>query len=289
MFTHDLDRGRAGYAFFQGWLAELADILFPRKCMTCGVCFRYRKAPLENGIPAVPKNDYGFGSRMAPFFCPSCREGFIAADTPLCTVCGVVFKSREGLDHVCGACEKKTRYYTRARAAGIYDGPLLWAIRKLKYHGQVGLARPLGQILRDAWLHWWPPDGSAGSIDVILPVPLHPKKLRQRGFNQSVLLIWGWGRTGPGAAPIQDRMPFIDFKTLVRTRHTPPQAALGRSGRRKNLLGAFAVTDPNRIKNRSLLLVDDVMTSGETVEACAATLMEAGAGRVAVLTLARVP
>lgn len=280
----DLWRKKYFVRFSMRVASEVSEVLFPGKCIRCGLCFRrpgyeerFRKPSMEE------VGDYGFGRRMAPFFCPSCRGGFQKADEPFCTVCGTVFESGYGPSHVCGECEKRRPSYNKARACGIYEGPLLWAIRKLKYHAEVGLAVPLGKILQETWRRWW----TQNAIDMIVPVPLHPRKMRQRGFNQSYLLVKDWGKWAAAAKEGQERSPSIDLKALSRARHTKPQATLRREDRKKNLVGAFTVADPGRVRQRNILLVDDVMTSGATVDICAKTLLEAGAERVDVLTLAR--
>ena len=263
---------------------EISEALFPRKCMSCGQCFRHRRDKEHFQNSAKDKTlDYGFSQLMAPFFCRSCRDGFQTVEEPVCTVCGILFESRNGINHVCKKCGQKRPSYDKARAAGIYEGPLLWAVRKLKYHQEVGVALPLGKILQESFRRWWP----QSSVDMVIPVPLHPKKMRQRGFNQTFIMIKEWGKRDMGALNESGPLPSIDLKALVRIRYTKPQAALSREERRKNLLGAFTVPDPDRIRHRNILLVDDVMTSGETVDICAKTLLKAGAARVDVLTLAR--
>ena len=124
-------------------------------------------------------------------------------------------------------------------------------------------------------------------MEIVLPVPLHPKKMRQRGFNQSFLLIKDWEKIRFRDHSPHGQGPIIEKNVLARTQYTQPQASLSLPERRRNLREAFQVTDPDRIRNRHLLLVDDVMTSGGTVESCARTLLKAGARRVDVLTLAR--
>ncbi len=114
--------------------------------------------------------------------------------------------------------------------------------------------------------------------DLILPVPLHPQRLRERGFNQALLL-------GRACFPEQSRI--INVNLLVRRRATVPQTRLSGTERRKNLASAFTVTCPDSLKNKKILLIDDVFTTGSTVHECAATLRRAGAARIEIFTLAR--
>ncbi len=194
--------------------------------------------------------------------------------SPLCSRCGIVFKSREGQDHLCGRCLERPGAFTRARAVGIYDQSLRAAVQALKFNAMVQLAPSLGRLLRHAYRHHWP----VGDIDLIAPVPLHPRRFRQRGFNQSYLLIADWRSTG-GAMVVRD--------LLDRHRDTQPQTGLDRRQRRININRAFSIRRPGQSAGRRVLLVDDVLTTGATVEACARVLLKDGARRVDVLTLAR--
>jgi ComF family protein len=157
---------------------------------------------------------------------------------------------------------------------GIYDQSLRRAIHALKFDAMVSLAPPLGhQLVRAFRAHW--PDGD---IDLIAPVPLHRRRLRQRGFNQAFLLIAGW--------PVSGAVPIVR-DLLVRLRATRPQTGLDRRQRRVNIKNAVAVRRPGQSTGRRVLLVDDVLTTGATADACARMLLRDGASRVDVLTLAR--
>jgi ComF family protein len=123
-------------------------------------------------------------------------------------------------------------------------------------------------------------------IDLIIPVPLHRKRLRQRGFNQAYLLVSNWGRI-TGKMNLRSADVAIEKKMLFRRRHTAPQTGLGRAERKHNIKKAFGITEPAKINNKRLLLVDDVYTTGATVNECAEVLLKNGAERVDVLTLAR--
>jgi ComF family protein len=148
------------------------------------------------------------------------------------------------------------------------------AIHRLKYGGKTALARPLGALARATFCQSW----NAGSIDLLLPVPLHMKRLRQRGFNQAYLVNKKWAA--------QEGIPFDGF-ALSRSRWTEPQTTLARAERRKNVRGAFSLLHPDGVKGQRILLVDDVFTTGATVNECARVLMKGGARWVDVLTLAR--
>jgi ComF family protein len=148
------------------------------------------------------------------------------------------------------------------------------AIHAFKYGKKVSLSRPLAALARQTFLQFWDTD----TIDLLVPVPLHLERLRERGFNQTHLLIRRWAKL--------DQIPF-DGLVLSRTRWTEPQTALSRKERQENIKGAFAVENPEKIEGRRIVLVDDVYTTGSTVNECARVLMAAGAEFVDVLILAR--
>jgi len=148
------------------------------------------------------------------------------------------------------------------------------AIHFLKYEKKTALAKPLSLLARKAFFQSW----GAESIDLLVPVPLHVRRLRERGFNQAYLLARRWTRQ-EGIA--------LDGLNLHRHRRTQPQTTLSRADRQKNIRGAFALRHPERIQRQKILLVDDVYTTGATVNECARVLMDGGAEFVDVLTLAR--
>jgi len=210
----------------------------------------------------------------APYFCGSCREGLIPIASPFCSICGLPFVSREGEEHICSECLLEKRYFRKARAFGVYGGHLMEAIHLLKYGKKTCLAQPLGVLAKETFFHFWDTD----AMDLLVSVPLHIKRLRERGFNQAHLMIWKWAK--------REGIPF-DGLALSRTRWTEPQTTLARTERRKNVRGAFSLRQPERIKGERILLVDDVFTTGATVNECARVLTRAGAAFVDVLTLAR--
>lgn len=177
----------------------------------------------------------------------------------------------------CRRCAADPPPFAGARAALAYGGPIAESILRLKHGGRSDLARPLGRALLKAIA----PD--LARLDAILPVPLHPRRLRQRGYNQAIELVRG----ARAVAPRHPRWPPLWVSTLTRIRDTP---ALGRHSpleRRALVEGAFAVSRPAEVRGRRLLVVDDVMTTGATLSGCARALVEAGATEVHVATLAR--
>jgi ComF family protein len=154
-----------------------------------------------------------------------------------------------------------------------FTGPARAALHALKYDGEQRLAGPLGELLAARWRR----AGAGGEL--LVPVPIHPDRRRERGFNQAALLAGEAGRAL--------RVPVVE--ALVRGQATDAQHGLGRGARRRNVGRAFSLTPAaaNRIRGRWIVLIDDVVTTGATLTACAAVLVEAGAGAVAGLTVAR--
>jgi ComF family protein len=181
-------------------------------------------------------------------------------------------------DALCGLCRKIQPPFAKAAAYGSYDGALRGLLYLLKYEQVRPAARVLGNMLADAIASLGIQSPEAGII--VVPVPLHPRKLRQRGFNQSqVIARAALARIGPQMS--------LNPKVLKRLRETRSQTGLTRHQRRENIRGAFGVFQPQSIEGREILLVDDVFTTGTTVSECARVLRRAGASKIWVATVAR--
>lgn len=152
-----------------------------------------------------------------------------------------------------------------------FEGVLREALHQLKYRGRTVLAEPLGDLMAAYWIQ------HPLSADVVVPVPLHAARLRERGYNQAALLARALAR--------RVGLP-LDERTLIRQRATASQVDLDVSRRKENVRGAFCCSD-RTLAGRRVLLVDDVCTTGATLEACAVALYEGGARSVQALTLAR--
>ncbi len=156
------------------------------------------------------------------------------------------------------------------RTATRYDGPVADTIKKFKYEGYFGLAQPLGSLMLLAWRRWQHP------VDLVIPVPLHAARQRERGYNQSELLAQVMKR---------DLKWQVEPAALKRVRRTRPQVGLNSAERRANVRGAF-VTEPTLVEGRRILLIDDVHTTGATLGAAADVLLAAGANSVSAYCLA---
>ena len=188
-----------------------------------------------------------------------------------CRCCAQPFPSATS-SHLCGVCLQRPPSFSIVHAVGIYQGSLKEAVHKLKYRSQLTLAQPLGQLLSESITA----AGNAFAPHRIIPVPLHPGRLRQRGYNQALEV----------ARPIARQLAIpLDTTLLQRIRKTPPQQGLSAVERRSNLRNAFAVT--SRAPALKILLVDDVMTTGETVRECCRTLLAGGVDEVQVAVVGR--
>jgi ComF family protein len=260
------------------------EAIYPPLCCVCGHLFDAPPISSDPGLTgAGPPGSDLFAGIMARQMCPDCAASFVTADSPLCLTCGAAFASRNTTDHVCGECRRVPKYFQSARAAGIYEQSLMTALQRLKYSGRTELAGPLGVLLLAAFLKWF----DATAVDLVTPVPLYRRKQRQRGFNQAWLLIRNWCRPEKEGRIFFPRSKLCR-NLLLRTRMTRSQTTLSRQERLDNVRGAFVLSDSADVQGQSVLLVDDVYTTGATVNECARVLTAGGAARVDILTAARV-
>lgn len=203
--------------------------------------------------------------KTAPI-CTECWQGILPHNGPGCQKCGKPFVS--GISTTCSDCIQSEPAFKIAKSFGPYKGTLRKAINLFKYHGITRLATPLSEIMHRTGIP---------SVDAVIPVPLYKKRLKQREFNQSALLA---KRTAEHLG-IQ-----FSHDCLVKIRDTTPQVGMNSKDRLKNIKKAFIIKDSSVIRNRNILLVDDVFTTGATVRECSGMLKKAGAQNVYVRTLA---
>lgn len=206
--------------------------------------------------------------------CRECWEGLAPRRGPACLCCGRFFEGA-GEDHLCRRCLERVPAYTVHRSCGRYDGVLRDLILLFKYGRVSALGRPLALFAAAALEA---EDGLWQGADGLVPVPLHRKRKRERGFNQSQVLARELARVR-GLEVVEG--------ALVRVRNVPPQTSLEAAGREANVRGAFAVKRRARVEGRVLVLVDDVFTTGSTLGECGLALKRGGAREVRALTLAQ--
>jgi competence protein ComFC len=230
------------------------------------------------------------GLLVFPSFCHICREPLEAAGEKIvcgaclsrlvprrgasCTRCGRFYQG-SAEDHLCGRCLGEAPAFSLHRSCGAYGGALKDVILLYKYRKYAPLSRPLARYA-DECLAGEP--GLWEGAEFLVPVPLHPSRRRERGFNQARLL----------ARDLAARRGLAVLAgSLVKTRNAPAQAGLGAADRERNVRRAYAVRRPARVAGRTLILVDDVTTTGATIRECAKVLKEAGAKDVRAITLAQ--
>ena len=240
-------------------LRHIVNIIYPGICKLCG--------------------DTVSGDAVTSCFCNTCWEGIKWFDSPCCPRCGLPYPSMESLSnscqaheaHLCSSCHKNPPHFDSAISAGPYEGTLSEAIKLFKYKKKIHIGKALAHSII---LH----DPPLIKGDYIIPVPLHPRRLREREFNQSAIIALLLGRR-LGIPLLTD--------VLIRHRHTKPQVELDMMERSENIRGVFTVKNGEKIAGKYILLIDDVMTTGSTVNECSRMLKENGASRVYVVTIAR--
>lgn len=206
--------------------------------------------------------------KAGELLCVDCLKNFPRLHEPLCQRCGRPVSESQP---VCPSCRLWSPSLTQLRAAVPYTGPVPDIVHKLKYDGLFALAKPLAELMAESWPNWQAP------VDLMLPVPLHPKRKKKRGYNQAELLT----RHLHGVLGVSR-----DPQALRRVRDTRPQVDLSREDRLTNVVGAFAAVR-ERVEGRNILLVDDVCTTGSTISEAANALLGAGAETVSGYCLAR--
>ena len=219
--------------------------------------------------PACPLCGHTFVREEKGVFCSACLTGFKPLSDAHCPTCALPFAGISNSSHLCGRCTLHPPAYEKVYAVGLYDQSLRHAIHQFKYNRRVGLDRSLGVLLDRAV------DRNL-SIDLVVPVPLSHQRLQQRSYNQALLLAREFSRI---------RQLSVASNFLVKSRETKSQQGLSAVQRGKNLRGAFQLRGD--VSGMTVLLVDDVMTTGATVEACSQILSAGGAKSVYVAVIGR--
>ncbi|MBC7286719.1 MAG: ComF family protein [Armatimonadetes bacterium] len=236
--------------------SEIVDLLYPPRCAICGT-----------------------DSRLA--FCQECLSNIYPIEEPFCRRCNVPFPESVPGPALCSECKRSRTRLIAVRSAGLHAGTLRTAVLKFKFHGERRLAHSLAELMYQTVLA--EADRQDGMpvdrIQALVPAVLHPRRRRWRGFDQSVALaralsgLWG--------------IPVL--LALRRQRETVPQVGLEPAQRRRNLEGAFVLNPGMRVEGLTVAVIDDVFTTGATLEACASALARAGAVAVYGFTVTRTP
>jgi ComF family protein len=238
------------------WRDRLLHLLLPAPCLACGTPLPAARA---GAVPTLG-------------LCPLCRARLRPLPASVCAVCCLPL-SAAGLPPgwPCQACRDERPSFERLLALWSYEEPLTAVIQALKFRRLDYLGRHLGEALAVRFA------AQLGKIDLVVPVPLHWRRRIRRGYNQAERM----------ACPLARELGLPVVPLLRRIRSTPPQSLLGRAARVANLRRAFHAPDPARLRGRHLLLVDDIATTGATLEAAAGVLRAAGAAAVTAVTAGR--
>jgi len=234
----------------------ILNLVFPESCFICAT-------------PVSRQQDCGI--------CDTCWEKALQLriQEPWCPSCGLPFQNFEpGEVHLCSDCILRPPPFSGARSFGYYAAELSRIVQYLKFRHRQSLVGLLSPLLASTFFDCW----ERKEFDVVVPVPLHPKRRRERGFNQAALL----GRSLAGHIAV----PFLEH-ALARIRHTAAQVGLTDPERLRNVRGAFQCRGRQAVAGRCVLLIDDVMTTGATAASATEALLEGSALRVSVLTVAR--
>lgn len=208
------------------------------------------------------------------FICKGCFNSISFISHPVCVRCGKPFLTETTRDHVCGSCLTQEPSFNLVRALGKYEGALKNIIQNFKYKQKFSMVN-LFNLLLD---HRHNQAITFSSYDLLIPVPLHKSRLRQRGFNQTVIL--------GNILKKKYHLP-LRANILQRTTHTPPQVTLPVKERKANMRNVFKVNEPGSVEGKTILLLDDVYTTGATMNECARILKKSGASRVDGFVIAR--
>ncbi|MCK5543273.1 MAG: ComF family protein [Desulfobacterales bacterium] len=266
--------------FIKKIFALIVDLFFPLKCLKC-----------QKIILKIDQN-YQIGDQVCKsyskdlfgkYFCQDCITlSYELFEPPFCKRCGKKFEHKFIKNHFCEDCLKISNSFRKVRAGARYSGIIKESIQLFKYQKKLALVDPLGKIIFSGFVEYFKPS----EIDVIMPVPLHISKLKQRGFNQAFLVVKNFKKM------LEKNNIFlpmnIDLYSLKRVKKTDPQTNYSVLQRKENVKNAFKVVISEKIKNKRILLVDDVYTTGATSSEAARKLLEAGALTVDVLVIARV-
>ncbi len=209
------------------------------------------------------------GLESVPYMCETCWHDIPLIEPPWCEMCGI-----PNTEDVCNECATTPPPYGKLRTIAFYESALQQAVHLFKFEKRTSLAKPLAQLT----IEHFPDDCDIAEYDFILPIPIHKKRLRERGFNQATLIANEIAKT-TGIQVVTD--------ALVRYRNTSPQSSLDREARQTNIVGAFELQKKEVVRNKRILVLDDVYTTGATVREAVKVLWDADPAEIDVLTLAR--
>jgi ComF family protein len=239
---------------FAGLFKGLRELIYPKTCLAC-----------KSRIPAQDKEE---------FICSACQTKIEKNFPPFCVSCGRKLEKKALSKNICANCSKKNLEFDRAFSPCVYTGVVKTLIHEFKYNGKDYLSKPLAGLISDFIKEY---DLPIEDLDMIIPIPLHKSKAREREFNQAELLAENLGETFHKQ---------VANGLLKRHKQTRTQTTLKEELRFSNVKNSFSLNQPQAVKDKHILLVDDVLTTGATSSEAARILKSAGANLVFVITLA---
>ncbi|MBM3248873.1 MAG: ComF family protein [Candidatus Omnitrophica bacterium] len=231
------------------------DLVYPNNCINCKT--------------AILDKDYEFS------LCQDCWQSIENNLPPFCSKCGLHLEDIDTRIDLCKDCQKRELYFDKAFSVFAFEGMAKELIHKFKYSNKTMLAKVFAKMIFDFAMNFNIP---LDSYDIMLPVPLHSTRLREREYNQCEIL----------ARQLQKFFPLeLSTKDVKRIKNTKSQITLDKASRWKNVEGVFKTTNEYAFKDKSVLVVDDLMTTGSTASELAKTLKDSGAKTVSVLTIAK--
>ena len=238
-------------------MKRILEVFFPEKHI-CFMCEDYGKDIKQN-------------------LCSICREKLVFIKKSSCSICSRKIETHEEIDSIikCTECIRRPHYYTRSVSPLSYEKDIKRAIYNFKYNDKQHMYKLFGKLMIESII-----ENDLEYLDVVVPIPLHKDRERKRGFNQAELI----------ARYISVHLKLeLDTKNLTRETHTKAQNKLDSSQRRRNISGAFNLKDKQAFLSKKVLLIDDIYTTGSTVDECSRLLLEHGADKIFVSTLAVTP
>lgn len=252
----------------------MKELIYPDICIVCGNFFNKKDLKSINILREVIFKDI-----FSDILCPDCIKK-ISTPEDICIKCGRAVNHGNCSGAVCGNCLESKWHFNIIRSSFLLDGVILDLVKMLKYKDKAFLAKKMSWFMVKTYLESF----GDNVHDIFMPIPMHKNKLRKRGYNQTMILALEILKKAKNKSVL---FPELKKNILMKKANTQPQTGLNFHMRKSNLKRAFRVKDFSSLINKSVLLIDDVVTTGATIDECAKNLLDAGAKKVDAITFAR--
>lgn len=254
----------------------MKNLIYPDICLICGTFFSITKKPL-NYIPTYAR----FEDLFVNFLCQKCLKNYSKIDKPYCKKCGRPVIAGKNNELICGACQEVPPYFSKHRSCFLFKDSIVDIVHMLKYNKKLFLSKKISYFMLDLYLSLYLEE----IPDYIIPVPMHKSKLRKRGYNQTYLIAKEMLFLAKKSGIF---FPEFKYNIITKVKDTKSQTGLGALERKNNLKKAFCLENRSLAKRKKILLIDDVITTGTTLDEISRLFYRAGAKSVDALTFARV-